>query len=99
MPTIYEYFGIIFKFYSSEHEPVHVHVMHDGGEAVFEIIMENGKLSEIRQRSQKGKPLSEKDVKTARAFVEKYAYHIIEKWINFFVYKKTVRRTVITKKL
>ena len=31
MPTIYEYFGIVFKFFSDEHESIHVHVQHNGG--------------------------------------------------------------------
>ena len=30
MPKIFEYFGFIFYFYSNEHEPIHVHVMHGG---------------------------------------------------------------------
>ena len=30
MPKIFEYFGFIFFFYSNEHEPIHVHVMHNG---------------------------------------------------------------------
>ena len=29
MPKIYEYFGLIFYFYSNEHEPIHVHVKHE----------------------------------------------------------------------
>lgn len=62
MPTIYEYFGIVFKFFSDEHEPIHVHVQHNGGEAVFELILENGQLSEIRQRKQKG-PLFRKKIR------------------------------------
>lgn len=37
MPKIFEYFGFIFLFYSNEHEPIHVHVMKDGHEAIFEI--------------------------------------------------------------
>ena len=40
MPKIFEYFGFIFLFYSNEHEPIHVHVMKDGHEAIFEIILE-----------------------------------------------------------
>ena len=38
MPKIFEYFGFIFLFYSNEHEPIHVHVMKEGHEAIFEII-------------------------------------------------------------
>lgn len=30
MPKIFEYFGFIFYFYSNEHEPIHVHVLHGG---------------------------------------------------------------------
>ncbi len=26
MPEIYEYFGLIFYFFSNEHDPIHVHV-------------------------------------------------------------------------
>lgn len=74
-------------------------MQHDGGEAVFELVLENGQLSEIRQRKQKGPALSEKDLKTAREFVEKYARNIVEKWVNFFVYRKKIRITKITKKL
>lgn len=54
MPKIFEYFGFIFYFYSNEHEPVHVHVLHDSHESIFEIIMLDGKLSEIRIREKAG---------------------------------------------
>lgn len=99
MPTIFEYFGFIFKFYSNEHEPIHVHVIKSGCETIFDIIMENGKVKEIRQRRGTQPPLSEKDAKTAYQFVEKYASNIVNKWINYFVLRKTIRKTVIRKKL
>ena len=100
MPKIFEYFGFIFLFYSNEHEPIHVHVMKDGHEAIFEIILENGELVEIHKRnSDKIPPLSEKDISTAEAFVKKYYKNIVDKWVNFFIYKKRIRSTKITKKL
>ena len=100
MPKIFEYFGFIFLFYSNEHEPIHVHVMKDGHEAIFEIILENGELVEIpRRTSSKIPPLSEKDAATAEAFVKKYYKNILDKWVNFFIYKKRIRSTKITKKL
>jgi len=37
MPTIFEKDGYKFFFYSNEHEPIHVHVRHGGGEAVFNV--------------------------------------------------------------
>lgn len=99
MPTIFEYFGFIFKFYSNEHEPIHVHVIKSGCEIIFEIIMDNGNVKEIRQRRGTLPPLSEKDTKIAYQFVEKYASNIVNKWINYFVLRKTIRKTVIRKKL
>ena len=100
MPKIFEYFGFIFLFYSNEHEPIHVHVNKEGHEVIFEILMEGGKLTELRRRtSNKMPPLSEKDSATAEAFVRKYYRNIVEKWVNFFIYKKKVRSTKITKKL
>lgn len=37
MPKIFEYFGFIFYFYSNEHEPIHVHVMHGAKESIFDL--------------------------------------------------------------
>ena len=100
MPKIFEYFGFIFYFYSNEHEPIHVHVQHSGNESIFELIMMNGKLVEIRTREKHGaSPLSNKDQHTATEFIEKYHKNIIDKWVKFFVMKKTVRSTNITKKI
>jgi len=49
MPKIFEYFGIVFYFYSNEHEPIHVHVTTGDCETIFELIMEDGELKEIRR--------------------------------------------------
>lgn len=100
MPKIFEYFGFVFYFYSNEHEPIHVHVIHNQQETIFELILENGVLVQIRQRSRAGYPmLSSKDAKTAELFIRKYAKNIIEKWVRFFVYKQQIRSTNIKNKL
>ena len=100
MPKIFEYFGFIFYFYSNEHEPIHVHVLHGGKESVFDIIMMDGELAEIRVREKHGaEPLPEKDKRTAEAFIRKYHKNIIDKWVKFFVLKQSVRSTNIKKKL
>ena len=100
MPKIFEYFGFIFYFYSNEHEPIHVHVLHDNHESIFELILLDGKLVEVRIREKAGAaPLEERDKRTAIAFIEKYHKNIIEKWIRFFFYKQRVRNTPIKKKL
>jgi hypothetical protein len=37
MPKVFEREGYKFFFYSNEHRPVHVHVRHGGGEAIFDV--------------------------------------------------------------
>lgn len=37
MPTVFIVFGFIFKFYSDDHEPVHIHITKDGHEAKYNI--------------------------------------------------------------
>ena len=37
MPTEFIVFGFVFKFYSNEHQPVHIHVLKDGHEAKYEV--------------------------------------------------------------
>lgn len=100
MPKIYEYFGFIFFFFSNEHEPIHVHVIKNGYQTVFELIMMNGGLIEIRRRPEHGyELLSDKDAKVAEDFIRAYYRNIVEKWMNFFVLKKKVRCTQITKRV
>ena len=73
MPKIFEYFGFIFYFFSNEHEPIHVHVMHSGKESVFDLIIENGELKEIVRCEKKGaEPLDQKEAKTAMEFINRY---------------------------
>jgi len=100
MPKIFEYFGLIFYFYSNEHEPIHVHVKHGDKESIFELIMMNGELVSINIRKKSGvDPLLSKDQRTVEAFIRKYNKNIISKWVKFFVMKQQVRSTNITTKL
>ena len=100
MPKIYEYFGFIFFFFSNEHEPIHVHVMNRGCQTIFELILMEGELIEIRRRAAHGySPLSDKDASVVEDFIRAYYKNIIEKWMNFFVLKKKVRCTQINKRI
>lgn len=100
MPKIFEYFGFIFFFYSNEHEPIHVHVLHGSKESVFELIMMSGELTDIRIREKNGaESLSDKEKRTVEMFIRKYYKNIIDKWIKFFVLKQAVRCTNIKNKI
>lgn len=90
----------IFYFFSNEHEPIHVHVLHGDKESIFDLIMMDGNLADIHVREKKGAdPLPEKDKRTAEEFIRKYHKNIIQKWVKFFVLKQSVRSTRINKKL
>lgn len=56
MPTVFEKDGYKFFFYSNEHVPIHVHVRHGDGEAVFDVEdavelreSQNMKMNELRK--------------------------------------------------
>ena len=67
--------------------------------SIFDLIMMNGELTEVRAREKKGaEPLPEKDKRTAEEFIRKYHKNIIDKWVKFFILKQAVRSTNIKKK-
>jgi Domain of unknown function (DUF4160) len=72
MPKIFEKDGFKFFFYSNEHLPIHVHVRHGGGEAVF-VVQEGVELRESQG-------LNVKDLGKAQSLAEENRALIIEKW-------------------
>jgi len=87
MPKLYEYFGLIFLFYSHEHEPIHVHGKYQDKESKAEIIFDNGKFKEIIIKDVQGKaPLDAQNLKKFKKIVELYRDDIVRKWIDFFIY-------------
>jgi len=100
MPKLYEYLGLIILFYSNEHEPIHVHCKFQGMESKAELIFENGKFKEVRISDVAGKePLDSQNLKKFKKLVEVYRDDIVRKWVDFFVYNKTIEFERITKKL
>jgi hypothetical protein len=100
MPKLYEYFGLIFLFYSKEHEPIHVHGKYHDRESKAEIIFENGKFKELVIKNVQGKkPLDAKNMKKFKKVVELYRDDIVRKWVDFFVYNKEITEEKITKKI
>jgi hypothetical protein len=100
MPKLYEYFGIMVLFYSNEHEPIHVHGKYQGTESKAEIIIDNGKIAEIRFAQIRGKkPLNPPQFKDFCKLVEYYAEEIVQKWIDYFVLHKPIQSLKITQKI
>ncbi len=72
MPKIFEKDGYKFYFYSNEHRPIHVHVRHGGGEAVFNV---EG-IVELRE----SQGLKVKQLAHARELAEEHRKLIVDKW-------------------
>ena len=100
MPKIFEYLGIIFFFYSNEHEPIHVHASYGALENKAEFYIIDGKISEIRIKLVQGKkPLTGSQLKDFEDFLASYGDKIVQKWVDYFVYHKDVNFERITKRL
>jgi len=100
MPKLYDYFGLVFLFYSQEHEPIHIHGKFQGKESKAELIYENGKFKEIIIKEVQGKePLDIQNLKKFKKVIEVYRDDIVRKWIDFFVYNIEFAPEKITKKL
>jgi len=100
MPKLYEYFGLIILFYSSEHEPIHVHGLCDGRECRAELIVRNGEVVRIRYLSVKGRlPLTPRTMARFKKAVSHFRQEIVSKWIEYFVLHKHVESERITRRL
>lgn len=100
MPKLYEYLGLIIFFYSNEHEPIHVHAQCDGRESKAEFVLMEGEIVEIRVVEVKGsRPLIGKHLQNFKKLVEVYAEDIVQKWVDYFVYHRSIRPETITRKL
>ena len=78
MPEIFRKNGFRFYFYSDEHEPIHVHVSKNDGDAKF-IINENDEVELKYAYNMKTNELVQ-----AQKLADRYKEDIIEAWINYF---------------
>ncbi|HAV63806.1 MAG TPA: DUF4160 domain-containing protein [Verrucomicrobiales bacterium] len=76
MPKVFEKDGYRFFFYSNDHGPIHVHVSHGSGEAVFNV--ENG----VELRESQG--LKVKELAKAEALATENRELIIRTWHEYF---------------
>ena len=72
MPTIFEKNGYKFFFYSNEHLPIHVHVRHGDGEAVFVV----NEVVELRESQN----MKVKELRKAQELARKNQELIVVKW-------------------
>ncbi|MBV6405545.1 MAG: DUF4160 domain-containing protein [Flavobacteriales bacterium] len=100
MPKLYEYFGLIFLFYSDDHDPMHLHVRHGDREGIVMLIIVEGNLVELRWRAKRGAAmLNEKEQREAEAFVRAMKSDIVAKWTAFYVEHKRIKPERITRRI
>lgn len=75
MPTILVAEGFIFKFYSNDHEPIHIHVLKDGHKAKYS-------LFPIKLIENQGFKTNE--IKTIESLIEVNQDNIAKHWNQFF---------------
>ena len=72
MPKVFQKDGYSFFFYSNEHPPIHVHVRHGGGEAVFVV--------EERVELRESQGLKVRELARAEELAIEHQELIIAKW-------------------
>ncbi len=75
MPTVFILFGFIFKFYSNDHEPLHIHVLKDGKKAKYA-------LFPVTLKENQGFKTSE--LKLVESIIEENEEIIAEHWNRYF---------------
>lgn len=76
MPKVFEQDGYRFSFFSNEHEPIHVHVRHGGGDAVFTV--------EERVELRESHGLGVQELSKAQRLAEENKALIIRRWHENF---------------
>jgi hypothetical protein len=106
MPTLYEYFGLTFFFNADDHEPIHIHIekgtrrQGDTKEIKAVFIINEGVFEAIRFEEIKGRrPLSTSDVNLAEELLLAKKDEILKSWTDFYVLRKRISPTIITKRL
>ena len=100
MSKLYEYFGLIIMLLANEHDPVYVHGKCQGREMRAKLVIIDGLVSEIRFMRQPGRQsLSDSEQRYFEEIVSAKADDIVQKWIDFFVLRKSISPEVISRRL
>jgi len=98
MPKIYEYLGIIIRFFSDEHQPIHVHAYYEDSVMKVSFYIRDGKIYRVTYTAIQGKFPPAK-IKELKELVSVYKTDIVKAWDNYFIWKTKVDFVRITKKL
>ena len=98
MPNLYKYFGIIFKFYSNDHEPIHIHAEYNKNIVKVTFHQRDGQVYRITYKVITSKFPAAKLTEVKR-FCSLMKYNIIDKWRDYFINHKPVSCQNVTIKI
>lgn len=98
MPTLYEYFGIVIKFFSNEHWPIHVHAFY-GADYACKVEFDIKKKTHFYRKVRGYKVLPTAQMRDLKKLINTYESDIIQSWINFVVLNKKISKQRITKRI
>jgi len=98
MPTIYEYLGITIKFYSHEHDPIHVHAKYGENEVRVELHEKNGVIYDVEYKEMSGK-FSPTKMRDLRVFISENKNAILFAWQQSFKQNVKLKPIKITKRI
>jgi len=100
MPKLYEYLGLIIRFFSNEHEPIHIHAFYQDYQTKVEFVIENGIIIEVNYKKvQSYEMIPNEKMKDLQVLIDTYKYDIVQMWIKFFILKEQISCRRITVKL
>jgi hypothetical protein len=100
MPKLFEYLGLILRFYSNDHEPIHVHAFYKEFQTKIDFEIVDGIITKINYSEVAGyQPIPNTKIKDLEDLIATYKYDIIQMWIKFFVLHEKITTQKITKKL
>lgn len=76
MPTILQLFGLKFRIYVRDHEPIHVHVIGQDGEAKFQV---EGEIKLVQNHG-----LKPRQIKMAEIVIEENQEYIVNEWVKIY---------------
>jgi len=90
--------GIVFKFWSNEHDPIHIHAEYKGAVMVVFLYVKNGVVTHVRYKEYVGKfpPAKIKDLKT---FVSANKNTLSFAWTQFFENDVRFKPITITRRI
>ncbi len=100
MPKLFEYLGLILRFFSDEHEPIHIHAFYEETQLKVEFVIEDGIITSINYKKVKGyEAIPKEKMKDLEILVDTFKYDIIQLWFKYFVLHEKITAKKITVKL